>query len=321
MLRAYQLGANSIPAMLRALRFGLSFHITEQGTAATARLHEAEQAGYSALQFADHLGSSAPLVSAAFAAAVTSRPRIGTFVLNNDFRHLALLAQEMATLDVLSEGRVELGLGAGHMKEEFDAAGLAFDRASVRIARMAEGIPLLRRLFAGETVTHDGDHHRLTDLAGFPVAPQGSALPILIGGNGDKLLAVAAQEADIVGLTGFWHPPGAEQVDLSHFSHEGLAERIAHVRREAGDRFETLELNLLVQQAVVTDDREAKIAELIDRGWPPDTADLPFALIGTVGQIADQIQAIRDRHGISYFSVFDEKSPGFEEVVARLAGE
>ncbi len=307
--------------MPRPLRFGYSLMPTEPGPEAAARIQAAEQAGYSAIQFADHLGSAAPFVSAAFAAGITGRARIGTFVINHDFRHLALLAQEVATLDLLSNGRVELGLGAGHMKQEYDAAGLPFDRASVRIARMAEAIPLLRRLFAGETVTHHGDHHRLTELEGSPAAPQGAGLPILVGGNGDKLLAVAARQADVVGFTGFWHPPGAEQVTTSHFSHEGLADRIAHVRREAGDRFDQLELNVLVQVVHVTDDRDARIAELVGRGWPDHAGDMPFALIGTVTEIVDQVQRIRDRHGITYFTFFDDRSEGAEEVVARLAGE
>ncbi len=307
--------------MTRPLRFGYSLMPTERGPEAAARIRAAEEAGYSAIQFADHLGSAAPFVSAGFAAGLTERPRIGTFVINNDFRHLALLAQEVATLDLLSDGRVELGLGAGHMKQEYDAAGLPFDRASTRIARMAQAIPLLRRLFAGQTVTHHGDHHRLTELEGAPAAPQGAELPILVGGNGDKLLAVAAREADIVGFTGFWHPPGAEQVATSHFSHEGLAERIAHVRRKAGDRFEQLELNILVQVVKVTDGRDAEIAALVERGWPDHAGDMPFALIGTLGEITDQVERIRARHGITYFTFFDDRSEGAEDVVARLAGE
>ncbi len=307
--------------MSRPLRFGYSFVPVEPRRAAAARLRAAEEAGYAAIQFPDHLGSAAPLVSAAFAAGVTTRPRLGTFVVNNDFRHLALLAQEVATVDLLSNGRAELGLGAGHMKQEFDAAGLAFDRASTRIARMAEAIPLLRRLFAGETVTHDGEHHRLSELTGAPTAPQGAGLPILVGGNGDKLLAVAAREADIVGFTGFWHPPGANGVETSHFDHDGLADRIDHVRRHAGDRFEQLELNVLVQQVRITDDRQSVIDELVGRGWPAAVADIPFALIGSVTEIADQILRIRERHGITYFTFFDDRSDGAEAVVARLAGQ
>ncbi len=142
-----------------------------------------------------------------------------------------------------------------------------------------------------------------------------------MGGNGDKLLAVAARDADIVGFTGFWHPPGAEQVSTSHFSHEGLADRIAHVRAVAGDRFERLELNILVQVVKVTDDRDTEIAALVERGWPDHAGDMPFALIGTLGEITDQLQRLRDRHGITYITFFDDRSEGAEDVVARLAGQ
>lgn len=307
--------------MTRPLRFGLSIRLDDPGDVAAARLRAAEAAGYATVEFADHLGSPAPLISAAFAAAVTTRVRIGTHVLNHDFRHLALLAQEVATLDRLCGGRAELGLGAGYQKREYDAAGLRFDRAGTRIARMEEAIPLLRRLFAGETVTHAGVHHRLSELTGSPVAPQGADLPILVGGNGDRLLGVAARTADIVGFTGFWHPDGADGIETTHFSHDGLADRVAHVRTQAGDRFARLELAVLVQQAVVTDDRGAKIAELVGRGWPAEAGDMPFALIGSAAEIVEQVQRIRDRHGISYFSVFDDTSQGFEEVVGRLAGQ
>lgn len=301
---------------VRPLRFGLSVHGAGSAAEFAALARRAEDAGYSTLLVPDHLGHLSPMVACAVAAGATARLRVGPFVLNNDFRHPVLVAQEAATLDLLSGGRLELGLGAGHARGEYEAAGWDFDRAQVRIDRLAESARVLRRLFAGEEVTHAGRHYRISAHRLAPAPPQGAALPILVGGNGDRLLALAATAADIVGFTGFSPGPA-----LDHFDAAGLDNRIAVVRRAAGTRFDELELNLLVQRVVITDDRPAALRRLAaDFELPRQQLDdSPFVLVGTVAEITARVQNLRERHGVSYLTVFEGRSAGFDAVVKRLA--
>ena len=313
---------------MRPFRFGLAR--SRAGTAdeilATAR--RAETVGYDVYLIADHLGLLSVFPTLTAVAAVTERLRIGTYVVANDYRPLAILAEDAATVDFFSEGRLELGIGAGWMKGEYDAAGWTFDRAPVRIARLEESATLLRRLFAGEKVTHEGEHYRLDGFELAHLPPQGARLPLLIGGNGDKLLSVAGRHADIVSFTGFSSRQGGQEVDITHWTDEGLADRIDVVRRAAGDRFAELELNMLIQRAAVTDDPEATAARFVDEGRlarsSPITAEellaSPFVLLGTVEEIADRLRSFRTRFGVSYVTVSDERSEGFDAVVELLAG-
>lgn len=308
---------------MRPFRFGLIAR--EPGADGWADVaQQAESAGYATLLFPDHLGIAAPLVSVAAAAGATRRLRVGTLVVNNDFRHPAVLAQEIATADVLSGGRVELGLGAGHMRAEYEAIGLDFDDAPTRVARLEEAAANLRRLFAGETVTHTGDHYRIAAHRLEPRPPQGGWLPLLIGGNGTRLLSVAARQADIVQFTGFAPRKGGTQPTLTHFSAAGLADRLEVVRQAAGVRFDELELSVLMQMVLVTGDRQEAARRLIaERGWdaePEVLLDSPFLLLGTAAEIAAQLRGYRERFGISYVCVFHGRSEGFDDVVAALTG-
>ncbi len=307
---------------MKRLRFGLSARDVEAAQW-PAMVRRAEAAGYATLLFADHLGMPGPLVRLGAAAAVSDRVRVGTLVLNNDFRHPGVLAQEIATVDALSGGRVELGLGAGHMRAEYDAIGLPFDPPAHRIARLAEAAEILRRLFAGETVSHQGAHYRLERHRLEPQPPQGAELPLLIGGTGTRLLRAAARHADIVQFTGFLPLEGGTRPTLSHFSVGGLADRIAVVEQAAGPRFGELELSVLVQMVLITPDREKAAHQLVaERGWqaaPADLLDCPFLLLGTVAEVSEQIRRYRQQLGITYLTVFDGRSDGFEDVVSELA--
>jgi probable F420-dependent oxidoreductase len=308
---------------MRPLRFGLvGREPAATGWSDLAR--RAEAVGYATLLFPDHLGIAGPLASMAAAAAVTERLRVGTLVLNNDFRHPGVLAQEVATAHLLSGGRVELGLGAGHMQAEYDAIGLPFEEAARRVERLEESASILRGLFAGEAVSHHGRYYRIHDHRLEPRPPQGGSLPLLIGGNGTRLLSTAARCADSVQFTGFLPREGGTKPTLSHFSANGLAERIEVVQQAAGPRFADLELSVLVQMVLVTGDRQAAADQLVaERGWDVTAAELldcPFLLIGTVREISDQIRGHRERFGISYLTVFDGRSDGFDDVVAALAG-
>lgn len=230
------------------------------------------------------------------AAAATTQLRVGTAVLNNDFRHPVLVAREAATLDVLSDGRLELGLGAGHMQSEYERAGVGLDPGATRVERLAESVALVKQLFEGDPVTFTGRHYRVTGHAIHPRPVQRPRPPIFIGGNAPRLLSVAAREADIVGFTGIMFRRGARQVDVSNFRAAVVDERVRLVKDTAGDRFAQLELNALVQRVIVTDDRCREAGALtgpISQLPPDEIFASPYMLIGTVDQMVADVEARR----------------------------
>ena len=278
----------------------------------------AEDAGFDVVCSFDHLGelvsAIAPLVAVA---AVTERVRLSPLVINNDLHHPVALAQEIATLDRLSEGRAEAGIGAGHSFTEYEAAGLAFDPPAVRKARLAEATEILRRLLDGERVTFTGDHYHLRDAA--TLRPLQEHLPILVGVNGRAALAHAARHADTIGLTMLGRTLEDGQSHEVSWSPARLDATVAWVRSNAGDRADQLELNALVQAVVVTDDRPGAAEELA--GKVPgltagDALGTPFLAIGSEDEIAAHLVHCRERFGISYFVVREIDS--FAPVVERL---
>jgi probable F420-dependent oxidoreductase len=285
----------------------------------------AEGHGFSTLLVADHLVPELldPFPSLAAAASATTRLRVGTFVVNNDLRHPVLLAREASTLDLLSDGRFELGLGAGHMESEYLEAGIPFERGRVRVERLAESVEVLKTLLAGEECTFDGSHYQLRDHR-VPAPVQKPRPPLLIGGNGPRLHELAAREADAVGFVGFSHRQGGREAVLDDFGSEALGRQVANVRAAAGERFGDLELNVLVQRVVVARDRQAGARELVTEGdWPDAEAllDSPYVLIGTPESIAEELIARRERFGISYIVVFEGRGGrDLAPVVARLSG-
>ncbi|MFB1296000.1 TIGR03621 family F420-dependent LLM class oxidoreductase [Mycobacterium sp. pW049] len=303
------------------MRFGLTTALPRAGEQARAFAQRVEAAGIDVLTFADHLAPTvAPFTAAAAAAAVTTRLRVGTLVLNNDFRHPVDTARETACLATLSDGRFELGLGAGHMKSEYDAAGISFDRGGIRVARLVESVTIIRSLLAGEPVDMDGAHYQVRAQAGEILAVPDREVPILIGGNGTRVLELAGRVADIVGFAGISHNHDATRVRLSHFDGPGLSDRIAVVREAAGDRFVDIELNALIQAVVVTDNRR-KSAQDLGEAFDADPEALlssPFLLIGSHEQMAEQLVARRDEFGISYWTVFDEL-PGRASALPDIA--
>ena len=279
----------------------------------------AEDSGYSTLLFPDHTGMVAPLPAMAAAAAVTTRLRLGTQVVNIAFRPLGALAQEATAVDVISGGRLELGLGAGYAEREVRSLGLPFPTTPTRIREVARALEVLPRLFAGETVTEEPGPGRLDGFTLDPLPPQGASVPLMVGGNGDQILAVAARAANIVQFTGFTAPGSA---GLSHFTTDGLANRVRHVRRVAGDRFDEMEFSVLIQAARQTNDPPAAAAELVGHQLTVDQAlDSPFLLFGSVKQICDRLFGLREQFGISYITVFHARSAGFEQVVSQLSGQ
>jgi probable F420-dependent oxidoreductase len=310
------------------LRFGLTTALPRPAVEARDFARSVEAAGFDVLTFPDHLVPSAsPFAGATAAALATDRLHVGSLVLNNDFRHPVDTARESAGIATVTDGRFELGIGAGHMKSEYDAAGIPFDGGGVRVSRLEESARLIRALLDGEAVDVNGAHYRIHAEAGSLVAPPPVRVPILIGGNGTRVLQLAGQVADIVGLAGFTHNRNATKVELTHFDAVGLENRIAVVRDAAGDRFDAIELNALIQFVVHTDDREASAAELatVFGGISPEfVLDSPFVLMGTHEQMAETLSARQQRFGVSYWTVFDELAgrpstmPDITKVIALL---
>jgi probable F420-dependent oxidoreductase len=309
---------------MKPFRFGVSLRAGESRTEWGAKARKLEDLGYSTLLVPDHLAEImsplAPLVSAADA---TTTLRVGTCVLNNDFRHPVLLAREAATIDLLTDGRLELGLGAGHMQSEYTSAGLPFDPAPVRFARLGESVRIITSLLRGRTTSFEGRYYQVTEHTIFPLPAQKPRPPLMIGGNGKHLLALAAQQADIVGLTGLAFPKGATEVDVSGCKPSRVDERIAWVRQQAGARIDQIELNALVQRVIVTDDRR-QAAEALRERWSALTVDeileTPYLLIGTVDEMVEAVRARRERWGFSYLVVHEGALDALAPVVARLAG-
>jgi probable F420-dependent oxidoreductase len=280
-----------------------------------------EDLGYSTLSVPDHFDDQlAPAVALMAAADATETLRVGTLVWCNDYRHPVVLAKEAATLDLLSEGRLELGIGAGWLRADYDQAGLAYDRPGIRIERMVEAIELLDRLFGEGPVTFRGRHVDVAGLEGTPKPVQRPRPPLLIGGGGPRMLRLAGRRADIVGVNPNLRD-GAVTADVGRdATAERYAEKVSWVRDGAGDR--PVELNVRAFFVVPTDDRRA-VAEAMAPGLgltADEALDSPLGLVGTPAEMAAAIVARRDRFGFSYVTVGAGDVDAFAPVVAELAG-
>jgi probable F420-dependent oxidoreductase len=311
---------------MRSFRFGVSVAAASTRAAWVARARGVEARGFDALQVPDHPVPQAlpPLVSLAAAAEATAGLRLGTLVVNNDLRHPVVLAREAAAVDVLSDGRLELGLGAGHARPEYEEVGLRFDPPRTRVERLDEALAIVSALLAGEQVTVTGRHYRVTGHRAWPVPVQRPRPPLLVGGNGRALLTVAARRADIVGFTGTGRTkPDGQHHEPSGFPPGAVADRVALVQDAAGERAGDLELHALVQAVVVTLDRRAA-AERLRHRLPELTTDeilaTPYLLLGTADQLVEQLVAHREQFGFSYWTVFEGAMEAFTPVVERLRG-
>ncbi|MGH9229882.1 MAG: TIGR03621 family F420-dependent LLM class oxidoreductase [Acidimicrobiales bacterium] len=281
------------------------------------RVRRIDDQGHDALLMPDHLGLWPPLTPLVVAAGASDRLRLGTQVLDNEFWNPVLLAREAAAADVLTDGRLELGLGAGHAAVEFAASGIPYDPPGVRVGRLAEAVPLVRRLLAGEVVNHDGAYRLEGAATGLATAQ--SPVPVMVGGNGDRVLRIAAEHADIVGLVGVTAGTGRVHTDLSHFTWDGLVDRIAHVRRCAGPRFEGLELSVLVQRVTIAQDRRVAAEEFAGGADVDVLLDSPFALFGSEAAIAEQLDRLRTEHGVTYVTTFEHSAETLGAIRGHLA--
>lgn len=288
---------------MRKFRFGAGLRLAEDGRDWVDKCRRAQELGYDAITVPDHLGAGrlAPFPALTSAAAATDRMRVGPLVLNAPFYNPALLAREVHTTNMLTGGRLELGLGAGHMRSEFDDAGLPWWPAGQRIE------------YLERTIAELGDRLGAQQP------------PLLIAGNSDGVLSLAAKHADIVGFAGLRHAPGHQPGTFHLASADELAERVGFFAAQAGARAEVIERNMLIQHVEVTDDPRAAIERWI-ADIPEVNLDIdqllraPHLLIGTVEQIIEQVRQRRERYGFSYVTVFEHCMDEFAPVVEALAG-
>jgi len=282
---------------LRPFRFGvMNFGSSLDEWQRFAR--RAEELGFSTLVVSDHFGAQlAPLPALMSAAAATSRIRLGTIVLDNDFRHQAALAKEAATIDVLSGGRLDLWIGAGWLDADYQKTGLPFDPAPVRMARLAESVAILKGFFGrGETFSFSGEHYQLQDLDCFPRPVQQPRPPLMIGGRQRRMLSLAAHEADIVSIS---------LLDPPQPTPPSFEQKVAWVREAAGARFSDIELHVNVRA--------------LDTSVAPESPGAPNRLLGSVDDICEQLHRWREEFGVSYFAVNARLMEAAAPVVARLA--
>ena len=286
--------------------------------------HKVEDLGFTTLFVPDHLGDQlAPVPALTAAAEATTDLRVGVLVACNDFRHPAVYAKELATLDVLSGGRAEWGIGAGWLASEYEAAGLPFDPGPVRVDRMQEAVAVMKALLGDGVVMHEGRHYTVTNLDGRPKPVQRPHPPLLIGGARKRMLCFAGREADIVGVA---PAPSADRSGTSGGGGEApvsAADRqLGWLRDAAGDRFGDLEINMVAFPVFVTNNREQRAAKLADRMSLAPSAVLmaPHVWIGTVAQICDALEERRQRWGVSYWVVPASALDAVALVAARLAG-
>jgi probable F420-dependent oxidoreductase len=301
---------------LRPFRFGTGLGRAVGSDTLIDRALHVEKLGFSTVAVADHVSAPlAPLIALQAVADATTTLRTTMNMLDQDFRHPVMLAKELATLDVLSGGRVEVGIGAGWMKEDYEQTGIVFDRPAVRIERLEEVVIILKGLFACGTFSFEGKHFTITGVEGTPRPMQQPRPPIMIGGGARKVLSVAGRQADIVGLTAP-NTGGSVWITADGYSADALAGKVGWIRDAAGDRFDDIELAIAPMGVVVSDDPQAgarAILETLERVVAPlgGAVDLtadgvlesPNFAVGSIEQICDKLISLRERYGVNYFSL------------------
>ncbi|GHO50789.1 TIGR03621 family F420-dependent LLM class oxidoreductase [Ktedonospora formicarum] len=315
---------------VRPFRFGVITDGVPNREEWITRAREAEDLGYSTLLLPDHITNEFfPMASLMAAADATKTLRIGTLVYNNDLRHPVLLAKEVAALDMLSGGRFELGIGAGWNRPEYDQVGVPFERAGLRIERLEEALQILKQSFSDEPVNFTGKHYSVTNLNVTPKPIQRPHPPIVMGGGGKKLLSLAAREADGIGLHVKVNDNGT--VDATENIEDTLAEKVEWIREAAGERFSSIELNMLLSGfALARNQQEAAEHYIRENELRDVTVEQvlanPYVMLGTTEHMVERIQRWRERLGVSYFVLRAEYRRAeciraFAPVVAQLAGK
>ncbi|MBV9486007.1 MAG: TIGR03621 family F420-dependent LLM class oxidoreductase [Frankiaceae bacterium] len=312
---------------MRPFTFSADIGEVVTGAELSARARQAEDLGYATVVVPDHLlGRLSPIATMAAVTATTTTLRVSAFVMNNDLRHPAVVAQDLAIIDVLSGGRLDVAVGAGWNRPEYDAIGLAFDPPPVRQARLAEAIQILKQCFSGEQFSFNGEHYTITEFTGGPVTAQQPHPPFFIGGGSRRTLQLAAREATIVGLAP--RISSAVSVDARSLTLDATREKIDWVREAAGDRFADLTFNIYpsVWPTTITDDLRGEARRVVDHLrkhtgvelTEAEVIDSPHLFIGSIDRLVEKFQQLREELGITSIMLGDigELAP----VVARLAG-
>ncbi|MCU1392350.1 MAG: putative F420-dependent oxidoreductase, family [Ilumatobacteraceae bacterium] len=286
-------------------------------------VREVEALGYSTMFVPDHFDEGlGPITAMATAAAVTTTLNVGALVFDCDYRHPAVLARELATIDLLSGGRLEVGLGAGWKKLDYDRSGIPMDAPKVRVDRMIEHVTIIKGLFSGESVTFAGEHYTITDLDGTPKPFRPGGPKIVLAGGGKRVLRFAGKVADIVGVNASIHSGEIDTAAAQDALPARMDDKVAWVREGAGDRFDDLEINAWLSVAEVTED-SAGMGEFLGTVFEAPAADVlgsPLTLIGSPTEIAERLHARRERWGYSYTVIPGDKARDFAPIVAALTG-
>jgi probable F420-dependent oxidoreductase len=308
---------------MKPFRFGVQ--VSRVGSASEWRdkARKLEDLGFSTLFMPDHFGPElAPLPAIAMAAAHTTTLRVGSLVFDNDYKHPAILAKEAATIDLLCGGRLELGIGAGWMRTDYDQLGLPYDPPAVRVDRFEEALHVIKQYFTGEQFTYHGEHYRISDYAAWPKPVQQPGPPLLIGGGGKRVLSIAAREADIVGINPNLRAGEIGLEAAKDSLREQTDRKVQWIREAAAARIDAIEIQMRFFVTRVTADR-MKLAEALAPSFGVSGAEAlesGAALVGTEDEIAEQLHRRREQWGLSYVVVGDDNVDEFAPIVAKLAG-
>jgi len=308
--------------IIRPFRFGIQASKAGSRKEWVELAKTTEDNGFSSLTMPDHFTDQlAPVPALMSAADATSKLRIGALVWDNDYKHPVVLAKELATMDLLSDGRLEIGIGAGWMATDYEQSGMVYDKPGVRIDRFLEGLEIIKLAMTGEKFSFTGAHYKITDYVSAPLPVQRPCPPVLIGGGGPRFLKLAAQLADIIGINPSMKDGVVNAETISHMSAEAVSEKIKIVQSAAGDRMSNIELNIrtfLVNIRESADDAINGTANMF-KVDPSMVANSPFALMGPPAKIAEDLLARRDRWGLSYIIVGGEDVNSFAPVIKILA--
>ena len=309
---------------IRPFRFGIQASKAGSKKEWVDLAKTAEDHGFSSFTMPDHFTDQlAPVPALMSAADATKNLRIGALVWDNDYKHPVVLAKELATLDLLSDGRLEIGIGAGWMATDYEQSGIVYDKPGVRIDRFLEGLEIIKRAMSGEKFSFTGQHYKITDYVSAPLPVQRPCPPILIGGGGPRVLKLAAQLADIVGINPSMKDGVVNAETISHMSAEAVSEKIKIVQSAASSRMQDIELNIRTFLVNIRDSADEAIngtANML-KVDPKMVADSPFALMGPPAKIAEDLLARRERWGLSYIIVGGEDVNSFAPVIQILAGK
>ena len=307
--------------MTKPFRFGAKGVKAGSAKEWTDMVRQAEDLGYVSFQMDDHFGNQlAPVPAIMAAASATSSIKVGPLVAGVDFRNPVVFAKEAATIDLLSEGRFMMALGAGWLKDDYAIAGIDQDDALTRIERLGEAIDVMRGLWGEGKFSYAGKHYTVAEVDGKP-APV-SDIPILVGGGGEKILSLAAQKADIMGINPKIVARSINPKSMATAAADVVDQKVGWVKAAAGDRFDDLELQMQVFVTAVTDD-PAPIAENLSKafGLPPEVVlQAPYFQLGTIDSIVENLQGLRERWGISYIAFQQDATAAVAPIVERLAG-